>query len=227
MSTRQKDGVFPMILASTVHDIKNSLGTLLELIHGLSLNQLAEHGDISRQLEFEANRINHSLIQLLVMYKIDSHKFGLVVDEYPAIDVVNEAVAQQDRLLQTSNINVQVECAADLMCYCDYQQISNAIGNILNNAHRYTKESIVISVDEEEGYLKFCVEDDGEGYPAALLNADLNDPADLDWISGNTGLGLYFVASIAGFHKNRDKVGLVRIDNQSRLGGARFCLFLP
>ena len=78
-------GVFPTILASTVHDIKNSLGTLLGLIQQLTLSQSADQVDNIRQLEFEANRINHSLMQLLVMYRIDSQKFSLVIDEYPAL----------------------------------------------------------------------------------------------------------------------------------------------
>ena len=227
MTIWRQGGVFPIVLASTVHDIKNSLSTLLGGIHDLSQNQLKEHTEIFRQLEFEANRINHSLIQLLVMYKIDSHKFSLAIEQYPVIDLVNEAIGQQESLLRTSNIDVQVDCDEDLMCFCDFQQVSNALGNILNNAQRYTRKSILISVGIDADYLRFCVEDDGNGYPAHLLNADLSNPVELDWVNGNTGLGLYFVAAIASFHKNRGKVGFARIDNQSRLGGARFCLFLP
>lgn len=219
--------VFPTILASTVHDIKTSLGTLVGLIHHLSLTQSNEQAEDIQQLEFEANRINHSLMQLLVMYKIDSRKFSLNIDEYAAIDLINEAKAQQDGLLQLNNMEVRVECCEDLLCYCDYQQVCNALGNVLNNAYRYMRKSILISAQKEDGYTKFCIEDDGEGYPELLLSADLSNPADLDWVSGNTGLGLHFVAAIAGFHKNRDKVGFVKIDNRSRLGGARFCMFLP
>lgn len=221
------EGLFSTILASTVHDIKTSLGTLQGLIQHLTLNQTAEQVDDIRQLEFEANRINHSLMQLLVMYKIDSQKFSLNIDEYPAIDIIDEAKAQQHGLVQLNCVEVQVECSEELLCYCDYQQVTNALGNILNNAYRYMRKAIVISASEADGYLKFCIEDDGAGYPQRLLNADLSNPINLDWISGNTGLGLCFVAAIAGFHKNRDKAGFVKIDNQSRLGGARFCLFLP
>lgn len=221
------DTLFPVILASTVHDIKNSLGTLLGLIQQLALKQSADQLDEIRQLGFEANRINHSLMQLLVMYKIGHQKFDLQVDEYAAIDVINEARAQQDSQLKLSNLNVQVECCEDLLCYCDYQYVSNALGTILNNAQRYTQQSILISASDSEGYVRFCIEDDGQGYPAHLLNADLANPLDLDWVKGNTGLGLYFVAAIAGFHKNREKTGFVSIDNQSRIGGARFCLYLP
>lgn len=228
MNTAAKDHeLFPVILGSTVHDIKNSLGTLLGLIQQLSSKQSPDQVDDIRQLEFEANRINHSLMQLLVMYRIDSQKFGLMEDEYAALDLLNEAKAQQARLSQLQNIEVSIDCSDELLCYCDYQQVSNALGTILNNAQRYSRQKVLISAGETEGYIQFCIEDDGAGYPQHLLDADLSNQADLDWVMGNTGLGLYFVAAIAGFHKNRNKSGYVKIDNQSRLGGARFRLYLP
>lgn len=226
-SEANENVLFPIILGSTVHDIKNSLGTLLGLIQQLSLKQTDNQVDDIRQLEFEANRINHSLMQLLVMYKIDSHKFSLMEEEYAALDLIREAKAQQERLSQLQNIDVGIECNDDLLCYCDYQHVSNALGTVLNNAQRYTKNRVLVSASEVDGYLRFCIEDDGLGYPAHLLNADLTNATDLDWVSGNTGLGLYFVAAIARFHKNRDKSGYVKIDNQSRIGGARFSLYLP
>lgn len=219
--------LFPAILASTVHDIKNSLGIVLELIRQLASKQQAGQGEDFLQLEFEANRINHSLMQLLVMYKIDSHKFNLEVDEYSALDIINDAKAQQDVLTKLNRVDLQVECSDELLCYCDYPNITNALGTVLNNALRYTRSMVFISAGEEDGYIKFCIEDDGQGYPEYLLSADLRDAASLDWVKGNTGLGLYFVAMIAGLHKNNGRTGYVKIDNQSRLSGARFSLFLP
>lgn len=227
MNIPKNQTIFPAILASTVHDIKNSLGIVLELIRQLALKQQANQGSDFSQLEFEANRINHSLMQLLVMYKIDSHKFSLDVDEYPAMDILNEARAQQHVLSQLNNVTMEVDCDDELLCYCDYSNICNALGTMLNNALRYTRSSVYISAGEEDGYLKFCIEDDGEGYPEHLLTADLRNAADFDWVKGNTGLGLYFVAMIAGLHKNNNKTGYAKIDNQSRLGGARFSLYLP
>jgi signal transduction histidine kinase len=218
--------LFPAILASTVHDIKNSLGIVLELIRQLAQQQNGQSKEFS-QLEFEANRINNSLMQLLVLYKVDSSKFDLDIDEYAAGDILNEAVAQQDVLINYKNIQVSLDCDENLLCYCDYAHIGNALGTILNNALRYTQSQIVLSAVEEAGFVKFCIEDNGHGYPEHLLNADLSATANLDWATGNTGLGLFFVSIIAALHKNDTKSGYVKIDNQSRLGGARFCLFLP
>ncbi len=219
--------LFPVILASTVHDIKNSLGIVLELIRKMAEYELPGLGKDFSQLEFEANRINHSLMQLLVIYKIDVSKFGLHIDEYPALDILNETCAQQHSLNRYKDIDLQIDCDDSLFCYCDYSNISNALATILNNALRYTRSKIYLSACEEEGYFKFSIEDDGLGYPQHLLTADLSSSTEFDWVKGNTGLGLYFVAMIAGLHSNNGKTGFIKIDNRSRLGGARFCLFLP
>jgi len=228
MRNEQNDEpLFPLILASTVHDIKNSLGSLQGLIHQLALSQPAHGLEEILKLEFEANRINHSLMQLLVMYKIDSNKFSLNIDEHPVIDLILEAKAQQSHVLSVNATQVRVECSEDLLCYCDYQYVTNALGAILNNAQRYAQNAVLISACEQDGYVKFSIEDDGQGYPEHLLNADLSNPAELNWVRGNTGLGLYFVSAIARFHKNQDRFGYVGIDNHSRIGGARFSLYLP
>ena len=220
------EGLFPTILASTVHDIKNSLGTLLELVRQTSAQQGGQVAGLD-QLEFEAARINHSLMQLLVMYKVDAHKFSVVIEECAVIDILNEAVHQQARLSQLHDIDLRVECDADLVCYCDYPIVSNALASVLNNALRYTKKTVLLSATEADGYLTLSIEDDGAGYPTHFLDADLSDTAELDWVAGNTGLGLYFVSVMAGLHKNAGKTGYARVDNGSRLGGARFTLFLP
>jgi len=218
---------FPAILASSVHDIKNSLATVRTLITQLSSqNQSGKNHDFI-QLEFEANRMNNSLIQLLELYKIDSDKFSLSVDEYAAIDILQEVKAQQAPLLELNKIKLTLECSDDLFCYCDYDHICNALASILNNAIRYSDTQLRLSVIKEQGFIVFCMEDDGSGYPDKLLSRDVADQSQTDWISGSTGLGLHFVATIAAFHKANNRTGSIKIDNKSSLGGARFRLFLP
>ncbi len=225
-SILENNGVFPTILASTVHDIKNSLGTLLELIRQAAAKQNDQATEFD-QLEFEAQRINHSLMQLLVMYKIDARKFSLVIEEHVVADIIKEAIDQQARLSRLHNIDLQVVCDEDLMCFCDYPVISNGLASVLNNALRYTKNTVLISATEDSGYLRIAIEDDGDGYPQKFLTADLSNSGELDWVSGNSGLGLYFVSVMACLHKDADKTGYVQVDNQSSLGGARFTLYLP
>lgn len=219
--------LFSTILASSVHDIKNNLSTFLESIKQLrQKNALGENEDL-QQLELEANRIHQGLMQLLVLYKVDQHSFMLSVDEYAAMDLLAEARIQQQSLLDLQHLELMTECKNDLMCYCDYQYTGQVLASMLNNALRYGYHRVLISADEQDGYCVFSIEDDGPGYPQTLLVKNWQQPLTFDWISHHTGLGLYFASIIASLHRNDQRQGSISLDNQSRLGGARFRLLLP
>lgn len=218
---------FSTILASTVHDIKNSLGTLQQLIHQISATQKNSKNPDIIQLEFETSRVNHSMMQLLVLYKIDSEKFSLDIDEYPVSEILDEVKAQQAPLLQVNHFELNIQCPDDLMSFCDYTHISNALGTILNNAQRYSRSKILLSAYQQDDFICFSIEDDGQGYPQDLLSIDASDHSQMNWVTGSTGLGLYFVSAITELHQNNDNKGFIKVDNNSRLGGARFRLFLP
>jgi signal transduction histidine kinase len=218
---------FPAILASSVHDIKNSLTALRALLGQLEHIYQDPKPTEFRQLEFETNRMNNSLMQLLTLYKIDLLQFSLAIDEHSASDILEDIVAQQSTLLSLSNIQLDTECHGDLFCFCDSALISNALCTLVNNAQRYCKSKILLSAAQEGDFVVFSIEDDGNGYPANLLSSDYKQVPQVDLASGNTGLGLFFAETIANLHIQADKRGFIVTDNNSQYGGARFKLYLP
>lgn len=218
---------FPAILASSVHDIKNSLTALRALLSQLENTYKDIKPSEFRQLEFETNRMNSSLMQLLTLYKIDLSQFSLAIDEHSAADILEDVVAQQSTLLSLSNIQLITECHGDLFCYCDSTLISNALCTLVNNAQRYCLNKILLSAVQEDDYVVFCIEDDGQGYPGSLMSSDYKQLPQIDLVTGNTGLGLFFAETIAQLHVQSDKQGFITTDNNSQLGGARFKLYLP
>ena len=218
---------FPAILASSVHDIKNSLTTLRALIAQLENSHQDPKPTEFKQLEFETNRMNNSLMQLLTLYKIDLSQFNLAIDEHSVADIVEDVVAQQSILLSLGNVQLITQCDGDLFCYCDNTLISNALCTQVNNAQRYCKSKILLSVSQEDDYIVFCIEDDGKGYPENLMSSDHKQLHQLDSANGNTGLGLFFTETIAQLHVKDHNRGFITTDNYSQLGGARFKLYLP
>ncbi|HMK49444.1 MAG TPA: hypothetical protein VK435_05280, partial [Thermodesulfovibrionales bacterium] len=65
---------FSSYLASLAHDMKNSLGMLLntadEILDGCTPDSCPSYGLLSR-LQYESKRASNNLIQLLTLYKID------------------------------------------------------------------------------------------------------------------------------------------------------------
>lgn len=218
---------FPSILAFSVHEMKNSLSTINELIQHFTKHDLMQHHKELVQLEFEANRMNNSLMQLLILYKIDESKFSPDIDEYLVADILNEVAAQQASLFALNGIDLEIRCPDDLLCFCDMNLICNGLSTVVNNAQRYTHGKILISAALENDYITFHIEDDGNGYPERFLIPNAMDNSAVNLNTGSTGLGLYFVATIAGMHTNGAKKGLIKLDNKSSLGGARFSLLLP
>ncbi|MGZ5030613.1 MAG: sensor histidine kinase [Methylobacter sp.] len=218
---------FPAILASSVHDIKNSLTALRALLSQLENVYQEPKPTEFRQLEFETNRMNNSLMQLLTLYKIDLSQFCLSIDVYSAADILEDVVAQQSTLLSLSNIQLITECHDELFCYCDNALVSNALCTLVNNAQRYCLSKVMLSVVQEDDYVVFCIEDDGKGYPESLLLSGRRQLPKIDLANGNTGLGLFFSETIAQLHVKGDKRGFIATDNKSQFGGARFKLYLP
>ncbi|MEQ1635610.1 MAG: HAMP domain-containing sensor histidine kinase [Methylococcales bacterium] len=219
---------FPAILAFSVHEMKNSLSTINDLIrHLTSQDQLNANKELG-QLEFEANRMNNNLMQLLVLYKIDAAKFTPSIDECLAIDILNEVQAQQASLFAMNGVELTITCPDDLLCYCDSHLISNALSTVANNSQRYARSKVLLSAAATaEGYVSFSVEDDGAGYPEHFLDPDSMNNTAVNLNTGSTGLGLFFVSTIAKMHVNGNKKGLIKLANHCPLGGAKFSLLLP
>lgn len=219
---------FPAILAFSVHEMKNSLSIINEMIQQFTKNNATNDNKELKQLEFEANRMNNNLMQLLILYKIDEAQFSPSVDECLAIDILNEVVAQQASLFAINGLILTLACPDDLLCYCDSSLISNAISTVVNNSQHYARTQVLLSASvTDDGYVIFSVEDDGAGYPKHFLHADAVDNTSINLNTGSTGLGLFFVATIAKMHINSGKKGFIKLSNQCPLGGAKFSLFLP
>lgn len=217
---------FHAVLASAVHELKNSLSNVNRLIQDLS-ELYPESNQEKLLLEYETNRMNNYLSQLLVLYKIEADAFKPRIDEHLAEDIILDVLAVQEALCSVNKLTLHSSCDENLLCYCDNDLVTNALNTLIQNAQRYAIAHIKISASFQEGYVVFCVEDDGPGIPEKLLQDAhlLKNATDLK--NNNFGLGLYFVSTIAQMHKNSSKTGQLRMDNLSELGGARISLFIP
>lgn len=226
---RDKDHIdFSTILASIVHDVKNSLGVLLN-----SLDDLMETfadilpADRVGKLQYEARRVNKNLVQLLALYKMENKLLTARVDEHPVYDFLEEIVLEEKSLLESRGLVLEFDSDRNLMWYFDRDLLRGVLQNAVNNAMRYASRLVRIRAEEKGGYLVISVNDDGAGFSAAILNHSDSPGAAINFASGSTGLGLYFSARVAELHKNKDKAGFIELSNGHQLGGGCFTLCIP
>jgi signal transduction histidine kinase len=221
---------FSTVLASSVHDMKNSLGMLINSLEGLleEITPANEKQEIQfKTLQYEASRINSELIQLLTLYRMDNDFLPVRVDEDYIGDVIEDQVARNQMLIDSSKIELQIDCDQELPWYFDADLVGGVIHNVLVNCLRYTHSKILIRAHKENGYLRVSISDDGPGYPEDMLREPSGQKENASLREGETHLGLYFSEAIAGMHKSQDKVGSISLENNTVLTGGTFTLYLP
>jgi two-component system sensor histidine kinase SenX3 len=233
-----------MFLASTVHDMKNSIsvvsGTLEKLLSDSAPGADADaDGGVAAtaypqlaQMLYQTKRLNDNLIQLLALYK-DVGKPGYPFDPVPQqIGELAEQVASQARvLLQAQGIVLELAVPSELIWTFDEDLVIGVLVHAINNAIRYTRDRIrlVIAVDGDD--LELRVEDNGAGFPPAMLAAGAaaldSQRSGVDFLSNSSGLGLYFAREVARMHRHRQRGGSIALANGGGLGGGCFTLRLP
>lgn len=220
---------FSFVLASSVHDMKNSLGMLLS-----SLEEVIDHSsgeDREQQerfsiLQYEATRINTELVQLLSLYRFQNKTQIVNIDECYVYDTIEDQLARNDVLFQTQNIEVAFDCDQDLVWYYDQDLIGSVVHNVLVNGSRYAKQNMSIDVEEKDNHLVISISDDGHGFPDSMIGAaSLDSDAHKD--GNSTQLGLFFAAKIAESHQQKDRFGYIELSNGGKLGGGVFKIVLP
>lgn len=221
---------FSTILASVVHDMKNSLCLLTQSIENLG-NSLLVTDSLSREnlasAHYETARLNTGLVQLLSLYRAGLDNLPLNIDESYIEDVIENLLATNESYLNHRNMILEVSQSADIVWYLDIDLIGILLNDVLINAMRYSNKKILLSVYTENENLIFKVEDDGPGYPQNMLEAHNVEMQHFDIAQGRTGLGLFFARLIAQAHTKGNTKGTISLENGGSLGGSVFILTIP
>ncbi|KQQ86565.1 sensor histidine kinase KdpD [Massilia sp. Leaf139] len=224
-----------LFLASTAHDMKNSIsvlsGTLERLLVEGAPRTDAAYPQMAQML-YQTRRLNDNLMQLLALYKrVGTPDYPFDVQPIEAGQLADQVVALGRVLLDAKGIALGVELDRDLIWHLDEDLIVGVVVHAVNNAVHYTRDRIRLALRERDGLLEIRVEDNGAGYPQALLAAGaagLSDTASgIDFRTNSAGLGLHFSREVARMHRHRGRAGSVRLENGGPLGGGCFILSLP
>jgi len=229
MPDNNDEADFSAIIASSVHDMKNSLSMLLGALDEIMSRYETKDNSLEEfsHVRYEGNRVNNSLIQLLSLYRIGNGQYSLNLTENDVEECVEECFLESEGLLALKGIETHMNCDVELMWYFDRNLIIGMLNSVINNSYKYTKSIINLHAYTEDGYLVIAVEDDGDGYPKAMLHGDKEHVPEIDYKSGSTGLGLYFAGQIAHMHENKGRRGFVETSNDGVNGGGKFAIYLP
>lgn len=228
----EEDISFSDLIASSIHDMKNSLNVQISELEKVASQCRAKgdtsgFGDLGRVI-YQANRMNSNLIQLLSLYKLGKSIYPIDIAEHCIADVIEDCVLQNKSIMEFKGVSITTECAPECYWYIDRDLITGVLVNALNNAYQYTTDQIRVAARVADGCLELRVEDNGRGYPPhMLLHEAVAANKGISFLSGSTGLGFYFSAQVAKMHKNENRQGSLTIENGGAFGGGCFVVKLP
>lgn len=225
--TTPNDIDFSTVLASSVHDMKNSVGMLiasLEEVLAAMPPQNKAQSDQMNTLHYEASRINNELVQLLSIYRLQQKRLPMHIDLHFVLDVLDDQIARNYPLIKSRGVELSVDCDPNLEAYFDADLLGSVVQNVVVNGCRYTKSQLLLGASMTDGILCISVADDGDGFPEVMLDY----PAETYFGSGHsTQLGLYFANVIAAMHVSARGQGHIALRNGPPLGGGVFEFYIP
>ena len=220
---------FSSVLASTVHDMKNSLCMLLQSIDTMAQDQDQNPRTAQElaKIHYEASRLNTNLLQMLSLYRVEKDQLPLMIEEHYVEDLVDELVEKNLLYIENKSIKVELNLEENIVWFFDDGLVGNLLNDIFVNALRYTKDTITISARVIDEHLEINITDNGSGYPQHMLCDTELPMQEFDIDNNRTGLGLFFARMIANAHTNKDKAGYIKLSNDKQFGGSVFTLVLP
>lgn len=200
------------LVAAVIHDVKNQL-TELAL-------RLERKGDALPEMGIALDA-SHQLTQLLLAYRQQSGQLRANIDSASPGDLLQELANEYQVLFPNLRIKVDTQTAPPFAFY-DEALVRLALANALHNACRFANNSVTLSAYHDDKFMVFEVNDNGAGFPDAMLGAAPATPSATS--SHGTGLGLFLAGKIAELHEIEGRYGSVILDNKD---GANFRLKLP
>ena len=215
-------------IADASHELRTPITAIkgmVEILNRASFNDPDTLKEFLKQIEKENNRLDKIVEDLLLQSRLSANQVRLERSFISMHSFLEGIVYDKRREIQSSNIDVSVECSETLTIFADPFRLSQVFINLINNSINYTKNgSIHISCHKHEDKTHIIFEDNGAGMSPEILPHIFERFVRGDGArgrdNGGTGLGLAITKSIIDAHG-----GMIEV--QSDVGrGTRFIITL-
>lgn len=198
------------------------LGELIEAETGMQRQEEAAVmiGELVRQTE----KLEFLIQALTKMSRLESNIVEVRPEQQPITPLLQDVVAEAVMKADGKNIMIRNVYAGEAFACFDYKWTKEALGNVLDNAVKYSPpgSTVTLSVLEYEMYLAVSVRDEGRGIREEEIPKIFGRFYRAEEVSqeGGVGIGLYLTREIL-----RKENGYVKVKSQPEKG-SEFLLYL-
>jgi two-component system, OmpR family, phosphate regulon sensor histidine kinase PhoR len=180
-------------LRTPMTSISGAARTLLRHGDRLSRNR---HQTFLEMIVAESDRLSRIVDQILVASRIEAGRIDVMLERTDAGEIAR-SIVDNAQMGAPDNIRFEVTAPEDVEIECDPDRLRQVLGNIVDNAIKYSPNGgrILVEVAADGENVRFAVHDEGIGFDASSAETIFErfrrlDPHQTHGIGG-TGLGLY------------------------------------
>jgi two-component system, OmpR family, phosphate regulon sensor histidine kinase PhoR len=219
-------------VANVSHELKTPITAIKGSVETLLGGAIEEADSAPRFLEIiarQADRLNAIIEDLLALSRIEQEeeKSGIQLTEINVAVVIQSALQSCQVKAQDKQVQLSVDCPADLQCQANAPLLEQALVNLVDNAIKYSNEggAVQIAVHAVATDLEITVRDFGCGvareHLPRLFERFYRVDKGRSRKQGGTGLGLAIVKHIVQAHG-----GQITVDSTPG-EGSTFTIRLP
>jgi two-component system sensor histidine kinase PhoQ len=188
-------------------DLAHALKTPLAVIRGVAEDDLNDEPRLSRTLLDSATRMDEAVSYWLRRASVaGQHSLGAPTAVAPVLARLTSSLA---KVHADKRLAIAVEVPDGLTARIDEGDLTEILGNLLDNACKWARERVRVEVTEDAGgrVLALRVEDDGPGIPAEQRDQVLERGERADERVPGQGLGLSLVRELVVQYGGELRIG--------------------
>jgi len=193
-------------------DLAHSLKIPLTVIQHITENEaLKSQPEICQSLQKQTNNMQGIMQRVLKQARFSGD--GIAISKFNARKEVPDLINVLQSIYQDKGISIQFTMNGQDTVVIDREDMMELMGNLLDNACKWAKSSVGISINNIQD-LHILIEDDGPGISEQKMAQLLERGKRLDEMKEGHGLGLSIVNYMVQQHG-----GELKLSRSSRLGG--------
>jgi signal transduction histidine kinase len=191
-------------LATVSHELRTPLTSVKGYLRTLMTPQLElsddDRRDFLQRANRSADRLQSMIEDLLFASRVEGSPRAAAKDVVSVHGLIDRIVEERAATLEDPG-RLAVVGSGRWVIRTDEEQLSRIIGNLVDNALKYSSATVRISTDEEDGGVRISVEDRGPGIPSEeqgkIFERFYQVDQSLTRLVGGAGMGLYICRKAA------------------------------
>ena len=198
-------------MGNLAHSLKTPLAVLQ-----VSLQAGAGQEQNKLTMQEQLNRMD-AIVKYQLQWAVTSADTNLSA-KVNLLSTIDRLLNSLQKVYADKAISVQVVVDSELQFRGDEGDLMEVLGNLLENAFKWTRENITIKAEQRENHLFISIDDDGVGLAPEKVDELLQRGVRADQSTAGHGIGLSIVKNIVQAYGGELKL------SKSHLGGTRVCI---